>query len=177
MRTPHRLRIFSVLSLIVLLILSACADEEHSPDDGHNHDKIHVSAAWVKAAESGMTAAFGVLHNDTGSEITITSISSPASTEVQLHETVTTADHNSTMQEVKTGFVIGGGQNLELEPGGNHIMLMDLTAPLLPGQEVTFTIHFSDGTSQDITAVVKEFDGAEESYENHGQTDQDHAAH
>lgn len=164
-----RLRFLIIILSTAGLLLSACSSDEHSEGDGHSHDKLQISSAWVKAADKGMTAAFAQLHNETGSTLTITSVATDASTTTELHETVTGADHSSTMQEATAGFTIDGADNMLLEPGGNHLMLMDLTRPLLPGDEVVFTLTFADGDTQEFTAVVKEFGGAEENYEDHGQ--------
>lgn len=47
-------------------------------------------------------------------------------------------------------------------------MLMELTAPLLPGDEVELTLEFTDGTEHPFTATVKDFAGAQEHYEPEG---------
>lgn len=162
---------FRVLFALIsgCLLLSACAGTDDHDEDGHQHDKLHISSAWVKAADEGMTAAFAELHNNSSSTIVITAISTDASTSSELHETVTESDHSSNMKEAAHGFTIDAAENMLLEPGGNHFMLMDLTRPLLPGEEISFTVHFDDGDTQEFTAVVKEFDGAQESYEDHGE--------
>ena len=43
-------------------------------------------------------------------------------------------------------------------------MFMGVTKPLVPGAEIEITLEFADGSTQTITAVVKEFTGAEEEY-------------
>ena len=164
---PSRLKVLFAL-IFGCLALSACASTDHD-EDAHHHDKLHISSAWVKAADEGMTAAFASLHNNTGSTVVITAISTDASSSSELHETVTEADHGSHMKEAAAGFTIGAAENMLLEPGGNHFMLMDLTRPLLPGEEISFTVHFDDDTTQEFTAVVKEFDGAHETYGDHGE--------
>ena len=71
-------------------------------------------------------------------------------------------------------------QELLLEPGGDHIMLMDLAEPLLPGDEVELTLLFEDGTEHPYTATVKDFTGAQEHYEPEGGTGSgasDHGGH
>ena len=68
------------------------------------------------------------------------------------------------MQEKEGGFPLAAGEQLVLEPGGHHLMLMDLTAPLLPGDEVELILEFEDGTEHPLTATVKDFAGAQEHY-------------
>ena len=43
-------------------------------------------------------------------------------------------------------------------------MLMNLTKPVKPGDEVAVTLTFADGRTTQFTAVGKPFTGAQESY-------------
>ena len=47
----------------------------------------------------------------------------------------------------------------QFEPGGLHIMLFDLKAPLSPGDQVPITLTFSDGSSKAVTAEVRSVQG------------------
>lgn len=69
------------------------------------------------------------------------------------------------MQEKEGGFVIEAGESLELVPGGDHVMLMQLTEEIEPGQSVSVTLEFADGTTVPMEAVAKEYAGANEVYE------------
>ena len=69
------------------------------------------------------------------------------------------------MREKDGGFVIPAGGKLALEPGANHIMLMGLSGPLTAGSDVTFTLTFSDDSTYEVTAPVKDYSGANENYE------------
>ena len=171
MKVSHSLRLVTALTLAAGFFLAGCSSDQKADTADHTHDhaEVHISDDWVKAADEGMTGAFASMENDTDKTLNITKVSSSVSTETQLHETVTKSDHSSMMQEVTDGFTLKSGETMLLEPGGNHIMLMNLEKPLLPGDEVTFTLHFDDESTQDFTAVVKEFEGANESYESHGK--------
>jgi copper(I)-binding protein len=52
-----------------------------------------------------------------------------------------------------------------LAPGGDHIMIMDLTAPIRPGDQVEVTLALSDGSTIPFTALAKETTGGEENYD------------
>jgi copper(I)-binding protein len=112
-----------------------------------------------------MSAAFGELSNSSDQDITVVSAESDASSMLELHETVENDSGEMVMREIDGGFVIPAGGSLTLEPGANHIMLMDLTAPLMAGEEATFTLTFSDGSTFEFTAPVKDYSGASENYE------------
>jgi len=124
---------------------------------------LTVKDPWVKAAASGMTAAFGILSNDTDRDVTITSVTSPASP-MELHE-MAMKDGKMVMQPKAGGIVVKAKSTHELKPGGDHLMLMNPSAPIKPGDEVTFTLALAGGGSVVFTAIAKPFAGAGESYD------------
>ncbi|WP_169946365.1 copper chaperone PCu(A)C [Microbispora sp. H11081] len=128
---------------------------------------LSVSDPWVKTAHSGMSAAFGTLVNTTGEAITVVGASTPVSPSVELHE-VTGDAGATTMRRKQGGIVIPAGGRHVLEPGGDHIMLMDVRTPVEPGAEVPFTLTLKDGRTVSFTAVAKDFAGGNESYAPHG---------
>ncbi|GAA4082147.1 hypothetical protein GCM10022248_59340 [Nonomuraea soli] len=111
-----------------------------------------------------MSAAFGTLTNTSGQDITVLSASTPVSPMVELHETVEDGG-KSVMRAKDGGFVVPAGGTLELKPGGNHIMLMGLKEPVLPGAEVSFSLALAGGGTMEFTAVGKDFAGANETYQ------------
>ncbi len=168
-----------VLLVAAALALSGCAasttgstasDEAMAADAA---SAISISDAWVKAADSGMSAGFGELENDGRTNVTVVSATTAASSMLELHETVENEAGEMVMRQIEGGFVIPAGGSLALEPGGNHIMLMDLTAPLKAGEEVTFTLTFSDESTFSFTAPVKDYSGANENYESGDMSDMD----
>lgn len=126
--------------------------------------EVTIADPWVKAADSGMSAAFGTLANNTDHEVTVVSASTPASPMIQLHETVMGSKGTMQMQEKKGGFVIPAHGKFVLEPGANHIMLMGLAKPVKAGDEIPFELKLKDGTSVKFTAQGKDFTGANENY-------------
>ena len=153
------------------LLLAGCAAPAPQVTAETEADSVTMSDAWVKSAEEGMSAAFGVLTNDGDTEVTIVSASTEASPMIELHETVENESGEMMMQQKEGGFVVPAGGTLALEPGGNHIMLMGLAAPIMAGDEVTFVLTFSDGSTLEFTAPGKDFSGANENYE--GDLDRD----
>ena len=111
-----------------------------------------------------MTAAFGTISNPTDHDVTIVKGSSPAAGVVALHTMEKQADGTMTMTDKKAGFVVPANGSLTLSPGGDHIMLMGLTAPLSNGQDVAFSMVSSDGEVFDWTVPVRSFAGADETY-------------
>lgn len=125
---------------------------------------LTVTDPWVKAADSGMTGGFGLLKNTGTTELTIVSATSPAAARMELHETVPDGSGGTMMRAKQGGFVVPAGATAELKPGGNHVMFLGLTAPLKSGTTATYTLTMGDGTTLAVSAPVRTFSGAQESY-------------
>ncbi|GAA3769128.1 hypothetical protein GCM10022225_64770 [Plantactinospora mayteni] len=122
-----------------------------------------VRDPWIKAADEGMTAAFGTLVNNTDTDVTVVGVTTSVSP-MELHE-MTMKDGKMVMQPKAGGLTVKAGGTHLLEPGGDHLMLMELNKPVRAGDELTFTLTFADGKTAQFAAVAKPFTGAEESYD------------
>jgi copper(I)-binding protein len=170
--TPARL---AILLAAAALALTGCASTPApAAETTPAADAVEITDAWVKSADEGMSAAFGELTNSSGEDVTVVSAETEASSMLELHETVENEAGEMVMRQIEGGFVIPAGGSLALEPGGNHIMLMDLTAPLQAGDEVSFTLTFSDDSTFEFTAPVKDYSGANENYEGDEEMEMDH---
>ncbi len=125
---------------------------------------LTVTDGWIKAVSSGMTAAFGTVSNPTSRRVRIIGASSPLSAAVQLHEVVM-GDSGMVMQERRGGFVIPAGGTLDLKPGGNHLMLMNVKRAITPGTLIPLTLITSTGGLIKTSVLAKTFSGAEEDYD------------
>lgn len=131
--------------------------------DGWVRSKEATPGATGMAADMSMTGVFGMLANTTGQEITITGGSTSAAPKVEMHETVRNAAGEMVMQERQGGFVLPANSTFELKPGGNHIMLMDMTAMPKIGTDVELTLNTSAGDVV-LTIPVRNFAGGDEKY-------------
>jgi copper(I)-binding protein len=125
-------------SLITALALSGAA---LSAAAAHG-DAIDVQNAWARTTVPGQTAtgAFMLITAKDGAKLV------SASTNVgiaQVHEMKMDAGVMK-MNEVKGGLDLPAGKAVELKPGGFHVMLMDLKAPLPKGSTVPLTLVFKD---------------------------------
>jgi copper(I)-binding protein len=156
------------LVLAGTLGVTACtAPAEPVPDSTqetmNNESGVMLDRAWAKSATEGMTSAFGTLKNTGTETITLVRAESTAAQSVELHE-MAMVDGAMVMQELDGGLQIPAGSSRELAPGGEHLMLMGLTGPLLPGDEFSVTLYFSDDSSIDVVIPVRNTAGAEEEY-------------
>lgn len=155
-RAQRDLRLLLVPVVIALLGAITACQSAAAP--------LTVNDPYVKAAAAGeMTAIFGVLHNTTGSDLTVTSASTDVATTVELHEMVMD-NGRMVMRPRAGGFVVPANGNLALEPGGLHIMLIGLKKALAAGDQVSATLTLSDGRTITLSATVRDMANAKESY-------------
>ncbi len=163
------------LAAALVVLLAGCAG---TADAGDDHTAAHTTQAedfgihdvWAKSATvaDGMTAVFGDMHTHAESGLRITAASSDAAAVTEFHEMVD-GGNGMVMRKIEAPYQVPAGADTSLAPGGDHIMLLQLTRDLLPGDTVTIELTFSDGSTTSFDAVVKEFAGANESYdEGHG---------
>lgn len=125
---------------------------------------VAITDPWVKTTKKGMSAAFGTLVNNTDSDITVVSGASPLSPKIELHEVVD-AKGKMVMRPKEGGFVIPARGTHQLQPGGDHIMLMGVTEEVKPGAQIPFTLTLKGGETLEFTAVGKDFAGGKEDYQ------------
>jgi copper(I)-binding protein len=129
-----------------------------------SRSQLAITDGWSKAADTGMSAAFGMLKNPTNKPIRVVGATSTYSKVVQLHEVVA-KDGSMVMQQKSGGFVIPAGGMLELKPGGNHLMFMGITKPIKAGTMVPITLITADGGVMKTKVIAKVFMGANEDYD------------
>lgn len=148
----HRRRICCLFLCLAVAVLTAC---EPGPEPGSEPGSLEFVDSWVRAAPPGtqMTAAFGVLQNETDSELEITAWSSPAYADVSLHRTEI-VEGVSKMREVPV-LVIPAGESVALAPGGYHLMLMMPLQDVESGQSVPLHATTLDGRGFRFEAPVE----------------------
>ena len=132
---------------------------------------LTLENGWAKAVEQlpdagampAMTGVFGTLTNTGDADVRLTGGSSPLAGTVELHETVM-SDEGMVMREADGGLVVPAGGSLVLEPGGHHIMLMNLTEPVPAGTDVEVLLSSEDGAAVTLVVPARTFTGAEETY-------------
>jgi copper(I)-binding protein len=175
-RRPTRMVLLSAATAAALA-LSGCGssggessgnDESGGGSQGSEGGELQLADGWVKAADSGMTAAFGTLRNDSDEDIVLTGVSSEVADMGELHVTEKDGSGEMTMREAEDGFTIPAGGEHELEPGADHLMLMGLSEPVASGTTATVTVVADDGREWEFEVPAREFSGADESYDSGG---------
>jgi copper(I)-binding protein len=122
-----------------------------------------VKDAWVRGtvAQQKATGAFMTITATGGG--TLVSATSPAAGVVEIHE-MTMDGTTMKMRALPKGLDLPAGKTVELKPGGFHIMLMDLKAPLKAGEsvDISMVVEGKDGKKETIAlkAPVRALGGA-----------------
>jgi hypothetical protein len=103
---------------------------------------VKVDGAWARATVPGQKGT-GAFMNITAKESTrLVGVSSPAAGVADVHEMK--MENEIMKMRALPGLDLPAGQTVSLKPGGYHVMLLDLKAPLAKGSTVPITLRFKD---------------------------------
>lgn len=146
-------------------------------------DGVYVTNPWARASAGGQTtgAVYVTIESDSGDRLVGASVPTSVAAQTQIHETVvadttTTMDMGSssssmdsgsttsmdmsgtggamTMKQV-SGVDIPAGGTVTFQPGGYHIMLLDLVKPLTVGESIPLTLTFQKAGEISVQAQVR----------------------
>ncbi|WP_415183672.1 copper chaperone PCu(A)C [Phaeovulum sp.] len=98
-------------------------------------------------------AGYMVISNEGKSADRLIGVETPAAEAASVHETDFGSDGVARMRALD-GLAIDAGDIVTLEPGGMHVMLMGLTAPLKAGDVVPATLVFEHAGRVEMTFMV-----------------------
>jgi copper(I)-binding protein len=115
--------------------------------------QLDVANAWAGAtpgkAENG--AAYVTITSPTADRLV--SANTPVAKKAELH-TMSMQGMVMKMRPI-SGVDIPAGQPVSLKPGGEHIMLMGLSEPLLEGHSFPLTLNFEKAGPRTVTVTVE----------------------
>jgi periplasmic copper chaperone A len=104
---------------------------------------VTVTDAWARATVQGQKATGAFMKITAKDNAKLVSASSPVAGVVEIHEMKMEKDVMK-MAALPNGLDLPAGKAVELKPGGYHVMLMDLKAPLAKDTSVPMTLTFQD---------------------------------
>ncbi len=136
-----------MLILAGMLLLSACSPEG---TDIEAHDY------WARAAlRDGTSAVYMLLHNHSDTDDELVGISTDVASAAEMHLSQMSAD--GVMQMTRQESIpMPADVDLELQPGGYHIMLIGLKQDLKAGDEFSLTLYFKNHEEIILTIPVLE---------------------
>lgn len=120
---------------------------------------IQVQDAYIRAVppNAPVTAAFMQIHNQGDKARALVSASSAAANAVELH-THTNVDGVMQMRQVEK-IDLAPKSTTHLQPGGLHIMLIGLKAPLNMDDKVLVSLKLDDGSILELDLPVRKVAG------------------
>lgn len=146
----HRLS----LPAILLLLSSPLAGADPATNNESN-PALMIEDPYVRAVPPGQpnSAAFMTITNPGTADRAVVAAASSAAEVLELH-THRMEGGMMRMRQIER-IDVPAGTAVALAPGGLHVMLIGLTAPLAPGDQVPLTLTLDDGASIALSAPVR----------------------
>lgn len=142
----------SLLPLAALAVaLAATPASARHPNDG----AIRIEGAWSRATapRAAIGAGYLTIRNHGARADRLLTASSPRAARVEIH-TMTMNGGVMRMRPLPQGMPVGPKQVLRLAPGGAHLMLIGLTAPLKAGERIPVTLRFQHAGAVPLRLAV-----------------------
>lgn len=121
-----------LLAILLPLLLNACSTAAGD---------LIIRDAWIRPADAGMnTAAYFVVENN-GEEDRLMSVESSIAENTEIHRSY--VDEAGVMRMQEQSFVIlPANESVPFEPGGYHIMFIELTRDLALDERIRLQLQF-----------------------------------
>lgn len=129
------------LSVFVLALLPAAARAE-----------VTASNAWIRAMAPGQKSAAAYVTLKSSDDAKVVGVSSPAG-KAQLHTSMIMS--GVAHMHGLDALALPAGKAVELKPGGEHVMLMEVARPLRAGDSVPLAVTVVDSKGKRSTLEVK----------------------
>jgi len=161
----------ALLLLALALPLAGCERARHADhaaplasDPAHAHheataaDAGHPEGAWARAVAGSDTtrvnsAAYFVLDNPGDAPLRLVAVETAVAERAELHET--TLDGGVMRMRPVPALEVPPGGAVALEPGGPHVMLLDVRRDLAAGESFPLTLRFEDGGERTLDVTVR----------------------
>jgi copper(I)-binding protein len=115
---------------------------------------VTVTDAWARATVAGQKATGAFMTITAKDNAKLVGVSSPVAGVAEIHEMKMDKDVMK-MAALPNGLDLPAGKAVALKPGGFHVMLMDLKAPLAKDTTVPMTLMFQDTKGVKSTVELK----------------------
>jgi copper(I)-binding protein len=115
---------------------------------------VTVTDAWARATVPGQKATGAFMKITAKDNTKLIAVSSPVAGVAEIHEMKMDKDVMK-MAALPNGLDLPAGKAVELKPGGYHVMLMDLKAPLAKDATVPLTLTLQDAKGVKSTLELK----------------------
>lgn len=163
------LRLTLLAATAAITLLTACKPSETSPaaapapaaaPPAAAAAETRIGALLIVDASSretplagGTAPGFLTIRNSGSDDDRLLAASSPAVATVEIHE-MSMADGQMTMRALPEGLAIPAGGEVQLAPGGLHLMLIGVREPLAAGQTLPVELRFEKAGAVTVSLAV-----------------------
>lgn len=142
------MRSFGIATLALALLATA-------PPVLADGEDVVVEDAWSRASigTSRPGVAYMTLRNTGAEPVVVTGLRTDLAMMPMIHATTTDAQGVTRMSHIEE-VEIAAGEAVALEPGGLHVMLMDLQQPMVEGESYALSVIFADGTEATVEVPI-----------------------
>lgn len=132
------------LSILFAVVLAAGAQAQ----------TVEVKNAWVRATVQGQKATGAFMQITAPAASTLVSISTPVAAVAEVHEMKMDGDVMR-MRPLTKGLELPAGTTVQLQPGGYHLMLMELKLPLQKDTTIPITLTLQNSKGVQSTQELR----------------------
>jgi periplasmic copper chaperone A len=133
--------------LLAALLLASCS-KSGTPD-------IRISDAWARETVAGQTAtaAYMTIDNRGTGDDRLVNVEATVPAEAMLHVSESSGDV-SRMREMGAGLALPAGTAVQLKPGGSHVMITGLGAPLRTGEVMKLRLRLEKSGPREVAVSI-----------------------
>lgn len=145
----------SIVSRLACAVLLSCMAAPMQAQEVKVGDLV-IAQPWTRATPGGakVGGAFLTIENKGSSPDRLISATTDIAAKVEVHE-MKTDNGVMAMRPSESGVTIDPGKTVKLAPGGYHLMLFDLKAPLKQGDKVPVTLQFEKAGKVNLSFDVQ----------------------
>ncbi len=134
------------LLLTALFLFAACQRE----------GTLSVNSAWARPGNAGgNSAAYFTINNPTSQPDLLLAVDCDIAAHAEIHMSRIKEDGTTEMRPQENVPVPTGG-SVHFEPGGLHVMLVDLKQPIQPGEPFDLRLTFQNSGEMIVNVEVRE---------------------
>jgi len=145
--------VFLFVLIFVVIMIAACGAASESKTSSEPQIKVMEPWSRPSPAMAGNGVVYMMLMNEGGADDALLSVETDTAEVAELHETKMEGDVMKMSPVAKVEIPAGG--SAALEPGGLHVMLINLQQELVAGEKIKLTLNFEKSAPLTVEAEIR----------------------
>jgi len=135
----------------------------------YSHGALMIEHPWSRATTPNAPtgAVYMVIENTGDTDDRLLSAVGDAADRIEIHSANIDDEGVMRMRELEDGLALPAGERVSLEPGGYHIMLINLESQLVEGEIFPLTLNFDQAGDIAVDIHVESIHGIEDNDHHH----------